>query len=186
MLREKHMLPLTRLVDQIRKECGKMDEVPYFDPLDGGIRAQCLFILEAPGPNAVKSGFISRNNPDESAKNFFEFNAEAGIPRKETIIWNIVPYYIGSGGKIRAANIHDIKTGLPYLLQLIEILPRLRVIVLTGKKAQRVKNDIRRIWQNTIIDCYHPSPVFVNRDRRGNKTLIINKLRQVAEIIGIR
>ena len=103
LLREKHIAPLTDFVDQIRKEQNKKDEVPYFDPLDGGINAQCLFVLEAPGPKTKVSGFISRNNPDETAKNSFEFHKEAGIPREKTILWNIVPWYIGSGKKIRAA-----------------------------------------------------------------------------------
>ena len=76
---------------------GEDHKIPQFDPLDGGIDAECLFLLEAPGPKAVNSGFVSRNNPDETAKNFFELNVGAGLERSKTITWNVVPWYVGSG-----------------------------------------------------------------------------------------
>ncbi len=73
--------------------------VPHFDPLDGGINARVLFLLEAPGAKAVASGFVSRNNPDETARNFFDLNMAAGIARRDTVCWNVVPWYIGTGTK---------------------------------------------------------------------------------------
>lgn len=82
---------------------GPQASIPDFDPWDGGVHAQVLFLLEAPGSKAVDSGFVSRNNPDETAKNFFELNRDAGIPRELTVIWNVVPWYIGDGARIRAA-----------------------------------------------------------------------------------
>ena len=93
------MAPFIHFVQLIRQETGLAREIPYFDPLDGGIAAKCFFLLEAPGPKAVVSGFISRNNPDETAKNFFNLNQDADLPRKSTVSWNVVPWYIGSGKK---------------------------------------------------------------------------------------
>jgi len=72
MLSLPHMLPLRDFVESLRNEMGPEYEIPHFDPLDGGINAQVLFLLEAPGSKAVASGFVSRHNPDETAKNFFE------------------------------------------------------------------------------------------------------------------
>src|SRR5689334_1377344 len=71
-LQEPHIAPLTAFVDHLRAEAGPGASIPYFDPWDAGIGAEILFLLEAPGPKAVKSGFVSRNNPDETAKNMFE------------------------------------------------------------------------------------------------------------------
>jgi hypothetical protein len=62
------MLPLTALVETIRSETGRRENVPHFDPADGGSKARCLSLLEAPSRNAVGSGFVSRNNPDDTAK----------------------------------------------------------------------------------------------------------------------
>src|SRR5438105_9981570 len=90
-LREPHIAPLTAFVDRLRAEMGSDYQIPYFDPWDGGTSAEVLYLLEAPGAKAVLSGFVSRNNPDQTAKNFFELNEQLGIPRKRTITWNIVP-----------------------------------------------------------------------------------------------
>lgn len=179
LLDKKHVLPLVHFVKYLRNERGLKREIPDFDPLDGGVDAECLFLLEAPGPRAVQSGFVSQNNPDETAKNFFEFNQEVGIPRRNTIMWNIVPWYIGNGQKIRAAQDDDIQQGLTYVQQLIALLPRLKVVVLIGKKAQTIEAEISEQFKNlTILTSPHPSPMFVNR-KPENKDLIISALRKV-------
>ena len=78
--------------------------------------------LEAPGRRAIESGFVSRDNPDETAKNFFLLNIEAGIDRKLTVCWNIVPWYIGSDTKIRTANSNDTASGARCLNRVISLL----------------------------------------------------------------
>ena len=178
-LHEPHVEVLTAFVERIRSErqCG--DTVPYFDPEDGGVEAEILYVLEAPGPMAIQSGFISRNNPDESAKNWLEMNSLAGVPRKRTVIFNIVPWYIGLGGKIRSAGSADIEQGWPYLVQLLGILPQLRIVVLVGVKAQRVAMWIRAVRPELrIMECLHPSPMFVNR-KPQNRDVLLAALRNV-------
>ena len=85
------MAPLTEFVEVLRAEHGPDARIADFDPWDGGVDAEVLFLLEAPGPKAIASGFVSRNSPDESARNFHRANAEAGIARERTVTWNIVP-----------------------------------------------------------------------------------------------
>lgn len=186
MLNQRHVRPLTRFVEQIRREQPSR-EVPYFDPLDGGIDAHCLYVLEAPGrmTNGENgSGFVSRNNNDETAKNFFEVNKSAGIPRRKTITWNIVPWYIGNDGRRRKPNSSEISLGLEYLCRLIDKLPGLQVIVLMGKNAQRVEKQLRgKLPEIRVVRCFHPSPLFVNR-KKGNKRIIVSALHQVREILG--
>lgn len=178
---EPHISPLTAFVEAIRKETGLVREIPYFDPLDGGINAKCVFLFEAPGPRAVYSGFISRNNPDESAKNFFELNQQASLPREITISWNIVPWYIGSGTKIRPANKNDIDKGKKYLLKFLSLLPNLRIIVLGGKKAQKAEALITANFPEiSIVKMPHPSPLFVN-NAPDNKFKILQILQAVQE-----
>lgn len=184
-LSDPHMAPLTALVDRIRRErrCG--NAVPYCDPADGGVHAECLLLLEAPGPKAVESGFVSRNNPDETAKNFLELNRMAGLPRTRTLTWNIVPWYLGASGRIRPAKPTDIDEGWPYLLFLLGVLPSLRVAVLVGRKAQKVKRrPVQARPDLRLLDCPHPSPLFVNR-RPGNRGLIRRLLGEAVDALGI-
>ena len=182
-LNEPRIKPLTEYVETIRKETSLGDKIPYFDPDDGGVDARCIFLLEAPGPKAVASGFISRDNPDESAKNFFELNIQAGIPREITISWNIVPWYIGTERKIRPANSQDIKDGLVHLQKLFLLLPRLELVVMVGRKAQRAETIFKTKMPNLkLLSMYHPSPMFINR-APGNRELVLASLQEVSRIL---
>jgi len=173
---------LTSFVEEIRHESNLTDKVPYFDPLDGGIDSKILFILEAPGAKAVESGFVSRNNPDETAKNIFNRLSEAGIERSESVLWNIVPWYIGTGKKIRAANKTDIAEGMIYLDRLLKLLPALNAIVLVGKKAAQAKSFIAKITTLKIFETYHPSPLFAN-NKPENKEVLARSFSQIKEYI---
>jgi hypothetical protein len=184
-LHEPHIISLTKFVDELRYEKGSDYEIPYFDPWDGGIDAEVLCLFEAPGPQAKGSGFISRNNPDETAKNFFELNLEAKIPRKRTISWNIVPWYIGSGSKIRHAKSNDIEAGTPSLRRVFKFLRKLRVIVLFGKSAQSSEDDIASLYPNIrILKTWHPSPQSLNPHLERREE-ILAVLREVANYLGI-
>jgi uracil-DNA glycosylase len=178
-LGEPHIAPLTNLVYRIRESSSMEASVPFFDPEDGGIDARALFVLEAPGPRAVKSGFISRDNPDETAKNIAEFLSEAGLAREETVLCNAVPWYIGSGKKIRPAGKADLRAGEPYLRRLVELLPKLMVVVLLGKKAQRLQPIKWLPAHIHVMPCPHPSPLFVNR-LPGNRQEMLDVLNTVA------
>ena len=178
-LHEPHISPLTRFVETLRTEAGPGAAVPYFDPWDGGIGAEVLLLFEAPGPKAVKSSFISRNNPDETAKNFFELSMEAGLDRKITILWNAVPWYIGSGTKIRAATAADLASGLGPLRRLLQLLPQVRTIVLVGKKAEKASSQLSPV-NYKLFSCPHPSPMFVNHapDNRGKILTVLKRVRE--------
>lgn len=173
-----HIVPLTAFVEELRVEAGPGAEVPYFDPWDGGVEATTLFLLEAPGPKAVCSGFVSRDNPDETAKNFYDLSVEAGIDRRNTIIWNAVPWYIGDGKKIRAATPKDLTDGLRPLPRLLALLPKLRAVVLVGRKAEKAAAQFDRN-RYTLFTCPHPSPMFVNNapENRGKILAVLREFR---------
>lgn len=176
-----HVAPLTDFVRALRTQMGAEYGIPYFDPLDGGTRADCLFLLEAPGAKAVASEFISRDNPDETAKNVFLLSKEAGIDRRRTVLWNVVPWYIGSGKKIRPANSRDLGAAAPSLIELAALLPALHTIVLLGKKAATASRPIAQLLPAVqVFSAPHPSPLFVNR-RPENRAILLQCFQQVAD-----
>ena len=148
-LDEKHVKPLTEFVRKIRRERRGYD-VPYFDPLDGGVRAKCLFMLESPGRMTKKmgcgvrrggrvgSGFVSRNNNDETAKNFFEANEVAKLPRKWTVTWNIVPWDLSKDGQKQPPTKAEIELGLTSPLSLRSVMAVRRRLA-SGRKIGRRK-----------------------------------------------
>jgi uracil-DNA glycosylase len=179
-IHEAHIAPLSAFVEGLRVDAGPDAAIPYFDPWDGGINAEILFLLEAPGRKAVHSNFVSRNNPDETAKNFFELNCAAGIQRKKTVIWNSVPWYIGTGKKIRPATPTDLEAGLRPLPRLLDLLPNLWAVVFVGKKAERAQPQVEQLRPKLrLFACPHPSPLFINK-ATGNRERILAVLREVA------
>jgi uracil-DNA glycosylase len=184
-LSQPHIAPLAAFVRRLRQAAGHAEDVPDFDPLDGGVLAECLFLLEAPGGRAVGSGFVSRNNPDETAKNFFLLNQEAGLSRARTIIWNVVPWYVGSGEKIRAVTIADIRASSPHLQELLGLLPALRAVVLVGLKAQRARPVFEHLAPHcTLFACPHPSPLSLN-GRAERRSEILRCLKAVAAYLSV-
>jgi uracil-DNA glycosylase len=176
-IEDSHVAPLTKLVRHLRESMGVEAKIPYFDPWDGGVEAEVLFLLEAPGAKAINTSFVSRNNPDETAKNLFELSKEASIHRKRTVIWNIVPWYIGTGERIRAANSADIEKGGESLPRLIRLLPKLKLVVLFGVKAQKAEYKIKEINPKLeVFCCPHPSPLYVNRAPE-NRNVILETLQ---------
>jgi len=146
-----------------------------------------LFLFEAPGPKAVDtdshkgSGFISRDNDDQTAENFYYLNKKAGLDRQQTVLWNIVPWYISKnpGKKIPKK---EIDKGTEYLEQLLCLpeLHHLQIIVLAGNAAKRVEGFLRGKFDSIdIVMMPHPSPQFVNRESDKNKKWILAVLKQV-------
>ena len=180
LLSQPHVEALARLVERMRQAKGPSYEIPDFDPLDGGSNAQVLFLLEAPGPKAVASGFVSRNNPDETAKNFFLLNDAAGIDRRRTITWNAVPWYIGSGTKIRPAKRDDVREADLWLKELLAILHQLRIVVFVGQKALHAQSVVQGCRPDVeVMAMPHPSPMFINRDS-GNRDRVMAALKELA------
>jgi uracil-DNA glycosylase len=145
------------LVHRIRADRKLKREVPAFDPKNGNERAKYLFLLEAPGPQALHTGQVSFDNPDPSAKNLRAQLAEAGIPRKDIALWNVVPWYIGNGTTIRPAKGPDIRAGLEYLPPLVSAMPKLRCIFLVGGAARRAHMFLSRLTPARIVTCHHSS-----------------------------
>jgi uracil-DNA glycosylase len=149
----------------------------WFDPDGGGVHAKALFLLETPGRKAGAdqgSHFISADNDDPTAENFFRIRDEAGLPRDSLVAWNVVPWYLGDGTRGANATPADIKEAEPWLERLIRLLiPDLRVVVPMGDKA--LKAWMLLLATDPSIPLLptlalpHPSPKVLNThpDQRG-------------------
>ncbi|WP_186083159.1 uracil-DNA glycosylase [Burkholderia gladioli] len=158
LLTELHIAPLARYVQGLREQYPTY-EFQDFDPLDGGVNADLLFLLEKPGPmtspNGKKqgSGFISRNNDDPSAEAVFRFMQEAGIPRKRTVLWNVIPWWDKSI-KFTAA---EVRRGIEELRHLLPLLPNVRTVVLVGGQARRAHRLLQTLRPDLrICTSAHP------------------------------
>jgi uracil-DNA glycosylase len=185
LLNAPHVAPLTAYVTRLRAQRGT-DRVPDFDPTEAGIQASILLLLEAPGRKATVqgagSGFVSPDNDDASAENMWRLLREAGIDRRrEVVTWNIVPWYLGDGSRIRPADARDLIAARPAVQDLLTLLPALRVVVLIGKPATRGWTRLG-LDELPTIEAPHPSPKNLNT-RPGARTALLEALiaaRQLA------
>lgn len=154
-----HMQKLKAFVEKMRASLSsKDDEVPDFDPCDGGENATILFLFEKPGPMACRkkggSGFISQDNNDRTAEATKEFLKRAEIDRKTAIFWNAIPVWNGTR-KITAA---EKKDAAQKLEELLKITSKVKSIVLVGEKAQRVGKSMN-LKNYNVFNSMHPSPI---------------------------
>lgn len=147
-----------RLIENWRSE-GR--DLPNPDPLDGGVNTKALFLLETPGPKAVGTTFISRDNPDQTARNIGAALRDVGISRADSLLWNVVPYYVSTADKNKNANQKQVRTSAPYTQQFIDLLPELKAVVFCGDVALQAIRflDIRC----RVFATYHPSARVFNR-----------------------
>lgn len=165
MLHDPHIAPLTAYVERLRAQHPGW-EFQEFDPLDGGVDADLLFLLEKPGPmtspkaKAAGSGFISRNNDDPTAEAIFAFMQQAGVARKRVVLWNVIPGWNGTI-KIRAA---ELRAGVEALADLLKLLPKLKAVVLVGGQARRAAKQVQAL-NLRVFTSAHPSRRVRNRYR---------------------
>ena len=158
MLGKKHISPLASLVTQARASQPLPDYVPSFDPCDGGVTASLLVLLETPGREAIKTGFVSRNNPDETAENLLKAFDKAAIPRSQTVIWNAVPWFLGTSTKGRAPSAADVRQAAPHLSELLGLLPECRAVLALGAAAQAALKPVSSPHGLRVFLFPHPGP----------------------------
>lgn len=156
--------PFAQVVDSIRRDLGLTREVPDFDSQNGNESGRFLLVLEAPGPKAIKTGHVSIDNPDVTARNLRAQLESAGVNRRDIAIWNVVPWYLGNAdqSRIRPAQGTDVAGGAAYLLRVVELMPNLQCIVLVGGAARRAHILLSARTTVRILSCHHPSPKVMN------------------------
>ena len=136
-LSEPHATPLVPFVEGLRRSHPDRI-VPWFDPADGGARARVLYLLEKPsrGSASLMDGpaFISMDNPTSGARRMKALMEEAGVRRRDILVWNAVPWWNGKTS-VTAAELRD---GTDALAALLSLLPDLRSVCLVGRKAETV------------------------------------------------
>jgi uracil-DNA glycosylase len=178
LLREPRIARLTEFVERLRASKPGA-AVPYFDPTEAGVDARILLLLEAPGRRSALeggSGFVSPDNDDQTAQNMWHLLRESGIDGgRDVVTWNVVPWYIGDGTKIRPARSADLDDAREAMCELLAMLPAVRVVVLLGKPASKSWRDLGLGLE--VIEASHPSPLNLNT-RPGRREQIRTALKE--------
>ncbi|MFG3616647.1 uracil-DNA glycosylase family protein [Nocardia sp. NPDC047654] len=174
-----HVRALNQLVDRIEADT-RSENLPYIDPLFGGVAAELLFVLKAPegdaDPDLRDRRFLSWDNDDVGAENFFRTCAATGLDRARCTAWNACPFPITGGAPSR----FELGRAEPYTRRMLELLPRLRVVVLLGRPAQRAWQKMSLTGANIhLVHGASPSPPGINHpdNRRSFEAAIRTAVR---------
>ena len=85
---------------------------------------------------------------------------QAGISRKTTVIWNIVPWWNGT----RKITTDEIRDGATAFESLRQHLSKLCAVVMVGKKAAGLRPSLATTGME-LFQSYHPSPLVRARFR---------------------
>lgn len=174
LLSQPHVAPLSNFRAQLLEDLPKSSFVPNFDPKDGGIEARVLLLLETPGRVPRATQFTSLDNPSMTSKNLLPMVMGAGLKRSEVLMWNLVPWDIGTETKIQSTTSNHHSIGTAALLRLLELLPRLRVIVFFGTKAQVALKDVQVVRTDLLlIRSPHPSPSNLNTRPKSRQEILV-------------
>lgn len=152
-----HIEPFNRMVDELR---SGGEWLPYVAPLYGGVHARVLAILRDPGPKTRDgngSGMLCVENDDQSAERYDGFLTAAGIAPGDLMAWNAYPWYVN-----RKPDTAELERGLPVLHRVIELCPRLEVVMVHGGDAHKAWKMYQRRHLGTArrlrsIVTYHTS-----------------------------
>ncbi|GAA1277301.1 hypothetical protein GCM10009634_20760 [Saccharothrix xinjiangensis] len=178
LIKAPHMAKLTEFAQRIASE-RKVD-VPLFDPAGGGVNSKVLLLLESPGEGSRRSGINSLDNDDPTAANGFTAMAEAGLSRRVCAAWNVVPWHLGG----RAPTPADLRSSVPYLVELLRMLTDLKAVVVLGRPAGTGWNLSGRGHKLKVFNAPHPSPLSINRDRTGRWPQLVDAFRQASAAVG--
>jgi hypothetical protein len=152
-----HVAPINKLVDRLRDHAW----APYVAPIHGGVDARILTLLRDPGPatqDALGSGFLSVENDDPTAARLNELLSSVSLDAPDIVLWNAYPWYIN-----RAPKAAELEEGVGPILDLIALVPKLKVVLLQGGSARDSWRRVTRRAPNlvgerglTVIDTYHP------------------------------
>jgi uracil-DNA glycosylase len=140
--------------------------VPLFDPEGGGADARLLLLMETPGPARGGPRFVSQDNATPTGRNLRRFLVEAGIERRDLLIWNVVPWIVHPpGARNRAVTAAERREGMALLPELLARLSDLRAVVLAGRHAAAAEGVVRGSRPDAaVLTMPHPSPVICCTD----------------------
>lgn len=95
-----------------------------------------LVLMESPSRRGIEQGFASADNPTPTGKRMREEMAAAGLRREDRVVWNVVPWYLGEGTRVRNPTLREVREGASYLPGLLALLPGLRVVLTLGVAAR--------------------------------------------------
>lgn len=173
---------MNALAAQVERKTGH--PTPRADPDSGGRGARVLLLLETPSVAAAHgSGIVSIDNDDATAANLWRAFAETGLDRDVSLLWNVVPWFVGTAEVGATPTAAELLLGRAWLASFLALLPRLRVLVALGGSAQAAVAPLDlRVRNVAVLLSPHPSHRVDNRPGFAARERVHAALAQAADL----
>jgi len=177
-----HVRDINQFVDRLRREHPDKF-IPYVAPTYGGNNARLLALLQDPGPATnpeIRNGseMLCIENDDGTANRYKAFLNENLIDVSDIQAWNAFPWYVSRPGRYQPGKPSqypkaDIHAATEALAELIDLMPKLHVVLLHGLVAQDAWGELRQRRPaaanrpKIVIDTYHPGEQAVDPDTKS-------------------
>lgn len=143
-----------------------------------------LLLLETPSVEAAySSGIVSIDNDDATAANLWRAHAETGLDRRTSLVWNAVPWFVGTGERGAAPTVGELRLGQDWLTAFLSLLPRLAVVVALGRSAQAAVAPLGLASRGLLVLLApHPSQRVYNRPGFDGRGRVHAALAQAAHV----
>ncbi len=131
-----HVEPLNKLVDDLISTRNRW--MPHISPHHGGVNAEVLLLLAAPGigaddqDGANGSGFLCVENDDATSELLATCLDRAELDASRTVSWNAFPWVVPG---YKTPTEVQVRSATEPLYRFIELLPDLHAVVLLGRMA---------------------------------------------------
>jgi hypothetical protein len=166
------------------------ESIPSFDPRSGGVGASVLVLREEPRCLAGEgSGFVSIDNNDLAAQHTSIAYTSSGLDYADAVHWNIVPWWLRNPKAPPSTGLRTLmaqtRRARSDLLELLDLLPAVRVVLLLGKQTQRAWRVVGAEGFE-VLTAPHPSPLAWNQASVSgvrNGALTINAFSRAAALV---
>ncbi|SEP69854.1 uracil-DNA glycosylase [Microlunatus flavus] len=187
-LEEPHVAGLNALAEQIERTTRR--PAPRVDPDSGGTGARVLLLLETPSvAGTYGSGLISLDNDDATAANLLRAVEASGLARTDLVVWNAVPWFVGTAERGVAPSAGELRLGQTWLVPFLTLLPRLEVVVALGRSAQAAVTHLSTATpalggrRFTVLLAPHPSQRVYNRPGYEGRERVHAALAEAAGVL---
>jgi hypothetical protein len=188
---EPRIAPINRFVALLR-ELGGRGWAPEVAPMHGGVNAHVLNVLRDPGKrtqSGVGSGFLCVENDDPTAAAQLALFEQFGIDPSDVLPWNAYPWYID-----RAPRADELEIGAAVMVNLFDLLPELKVVLLQGNEAVAAWKRVLKRWPGVIeerglevVESIHPGPQALwttdENERRARRVKQQRAYKRVARVL---
>lgn len=179
-------------VHDIRSDSSSVSSVRFFDPLDGGVSARIMILVDVPEKvldSEHASDFESLDNDDDYAATLFNLIAESGLPRESFVLVNATGWKLTESDPLQANSRYEWLQASLYVDSLVNTFDELKLVIAMGERAgeewTKLRESSRTANAIAYVEAPNPSPTHGSLSADDHK-IVVDILKMAAHEDAVR